>query len=70
MSDKHIVFTPASAKLFVKAYNKAKRENTESFFFNEDEFVVGYAYYMIQYFVMNKTITGVFDNNKIFTYDN
>lgn len=64
-----VEFTPDTAKAFVKAYNKARRSGSESssFWFDNNQYVVSYAYYVIQYLVQKHLITGEFDKHKIFT---
>ena len=64
--DKFVSFSADSAKRFTASYNRAKNRNLEKFFFEGNEYVVSYAYYVIQYLVMNNVLSGEFDNNKIF----
>lgn len=67
MSDtKMVQFTPEKAKRFASAYNKAKKDKVKSFFFEGDEYVVSYAYYVLEYLKMNSVIKGVFTTEKIF----
>jgi hypothetical protein len=64
---KHIQFTQESADRLIKAYNKARKDGLKEFTFDGNEYVTDYAYYMIQYMIMQKAVTGTFDQNKIFT---
>jgi hypothetical protein len=44
-----ISWTPERLQRFKKAYAKAVEANVETFKFDEKEFVVGYAKYLIEY---------------------
>ena len=44
-----INFTPATAKDFKKAYEKAKKDGVDQFTWQGHEFVLGYAKYLIQF---------------------
>lgn len=66
---KEVSFTPNRAKQFANFYNKAKKEDAKSFMFNGDEYVVSYAYYVIEYLKMNNIIKGKFNDNKTFSYE-
>lgn len=65
-----INFTPEAAKKFADAYNRAVKADAKSFYFDGNEFVRGYAYYVIQYLEMNKIISGKFNQNKTYSYGN
>lgn len=64
---KNISFNRESARGFITTYNKAKKDSKESFIYDGNEFVIGYAYYLIQYLVMNHIIEGEFNKDKQFT---
>jgi late competence protein required for DNA uptake (superfamily II DNA/RNA helicase) len=50
MSEQKIInWTPAMLARFKKAYDKAVTEKVDTFMFDGNEFVVGYAKYLIQY---------------------
>lgn len=51
---------------FIKAYNKAKADKLEQFLFDSRDVLVGYAYYLIEFWVMKRVVAGKFDENKIF----
>ena len=63
---KYVSFNTETAKGFIATYNKAKRDSKESFIYDGNEFVIGYAYYLIQYLVMNHIIEGEFNKDKRF----
>jgi hypothetical protein len=44
-----LTWTKDKLKRFKKVYSKAVAENEESFFFEGNEFVTGYAKYLIEY---------------------
>lgn len=68
MSEKKMVeFTHESAKQFVKHYNEARRSGVVSFKFEGNEYLVTYAYYLIQYLEMNKLLAGGFNDEKIYS---
>lgn len=69
-SSKPLSFDERSAKQFVKAYNAAKVLGKESFIFEGNEYVINYAYYLIQYLEMNHVLAGKFDSKKIYTIKN
>jgi hypothetical protein len=46
---KEITFTPALFKKLKSAYNKAVKENKDSFVFEGDEWLTSYAKYVIEY---------------------
>lgn len=45
----NVVFTRDTLKLFKRAYNNATRRGHESFIFEGNEYLVGYAKYLIEY---------------------
>jgi hypothetical protein len=50
MSDQKVItWTPAMLARFKKAYDKAVAEKADTFMFDGNEFVVGYAKYLIEY---------------------
>lgn len=49
MSEKTITWTYDMLQRFKQAYAKAKAENADTFIFDGNEFVLGYAAYLIQY---------------------
>lgn len=51
---------------FAKAYNKARSAQEKTFLFEGGEYVIDYAYYLLQHLVNEKLITGTFDDKKIF----
>lgn len=68
MSDqKTVSFNRHNAKLFVKEYNKARQDEKEVFVFHGGEYVVSYAYYLIQYLEINNMIEGKFNEDKTYT---
>lgn len=66
---KHIQFTQESAGRLIKAYNKSRKDGLKDFVFDGNEYVTDYAYYMIQYMVTQKAITGKFDEKKLFQFN-
>lgn len=62
-----VTFTAKTAKLFVNDYNKAAKNRDYTFVFDGNEYVVNYAYYLIQHLVNEKIINGSFDTDKQFT---
>ena len=51
-----IEFTPEKAKRLKKAYEAAVKENKNSFIFEGNEFVTGYAKYVLEYLAMRKIL--------------
>lgn len=49
MANKMVEFTPSKLRKFKTAYNKAVQSNQETFKWQGDEYVVGYAKYLIEY---------------------
>lgn len=47
--EKMITWTSAMLRRFKVAYNKAVADNVDTFLFDGNEFVVGYAKYLIEY---------------------
>lgn len=47
--DNNIIFTPEKFKRLKKEYNKAMKENKESFKFENSEILTAYAKYLIEY---------------------
>ena len=68
MSKKELVeFTKEQAKDFITTYNKAVHDDQTQFTFDGREYVRAYAYYIIQWWEMEKFVAGTFDNKKKFT---
>jgi hypothetical protein len=44
-----MTFTPEKLKELKRDYNKALKNNSESFFFEEQEMLTAYAKYLIEY---------------------
>lgn len=63
---KNISFDRDNVKEFVRLYNKATKNKTDSFMFQDGEFLTKYAYYLIQHLVNEKIVTGKFNEGKIF----
>lgn len=42
-------FTPESLELFKQKFNEAKKENQHYFFFEDKEYFLGYAKYVVEY---------------------
>lgn len=51
--EKTILWTKPMLERFRKAYQKAVADQVDTFMFDGNEFVVGYAKYLIQYLDMN-----------------
>lgn len=45
-----VIFAKEDIEKFKKAYNLAKDANLETFMFDDNEYVLGYAKYLIEYF--------------------
>jgi len=63
---KNINFDTNNVKEFTRLYNKANREEKESFIFQDGEFLTKYAYYLIQHLTNEKIVRGKFNNKKHF----
>lgn len=49
MNGEYVAWTPTLLRAFKKAVQKAELEQSETFWFQEREFLVAYAKYLIQY---------------------
>lgn len=49
MSGEYLAWTPTMLKRFKSAVKKAEAESAETFVFEEHEFLVAYARYLIEY---------------------
>lgn len=45
----HVNFDRVTFDKFKQAYNEAVKEDKKTFFFNNDEYLTKYAYYLIEY---------------------
>jgi hypothetical protein len=59
-------FSKEQAKNFIAEYNKAVKYDARVFKFEGDDVLRQYAYYIIQWFVLEKFVDGKFDNKKKF----
>lgn len=66
MAQTPINFTEVNSRHFVHAYNNAVKSSRETFTFEGNDFVVTFAYYLIQYLVMHHVVSGAFDNKRLF----
>jgi len=64
---KTVQFTKQSVKSFIKEYNKARKSSATEFIFEDNEYLTDYAYYLIEYFIIEKSVKGKFNKDKIFT---
>jgi len=55
MSDEHITFDRAMLRRLQRAYAKAVEDNVEQFTFEGNEYVIGYAKYLIEYLAARLT---------------
>ena len=61
-------FNSESAKKFVAVYNEAVKSKAEIFKYEGHDVVVSYAYYMIQHLCNNYILTGIFREDRTFTF--
>lgn len=57
-------------EVFIRDYNQAITDKATVFSYEDHEFLINYAYYVIQYMIQLKKVQGSFNTDKSFTIKN